>query len=180
VGPVKIYVAAASTAEPDVNATPGGSWTELGATDGEQNINKDADMLTFSDNDHQGPVKGVTPEENLTVEFTLVNMTHAHFARIVSSVANITTAVGPPAVSRVPLKSGYNPTEYAILLKGLADSPFGNFAAQTYIPRGAFEKTFEIVRGKENRAELDCVFHVFEDDTQTELNKMGWTTAQTS
>lgn len=180
VGPLKVYVATALTVEPAVNATPGGSWTEVGATDGEQGINKEADLLKFYDNDHQGPVKAVTPEENPMIEFTLVNLTHNHFARIMSNISQITTAAGPPAVSRVPLKSGYDPTEYALLFKGLADSPFGNFPAQYYIPRGVFEKVMELTRGKENRAELDCTFHALEDDNQSDINRLGWVTAQTS
>jgi hypothetical protein len=180
IGPCKIYVAAASTAEPDVSLTPGAAWTELGATTGEQVVGKEGDMLLFYDNDHQGPVKGAIPQEDIMATFILANLTHAHYSRIINNVGKITTAAGPPAVSRVPLKSGYIPTEYALLIKGLADSPFGNYPAQTYLPRGAFEKAHELTRGKENRAELACTFRVFEDDTQTEDNKMGWTTAQTS
>lgn len=180
VGPVKFYIAAASTAEPAVNATPGGSWTLLGASEGEQTFSKDAPNTYYYDNDHQGPVKAVTPQEDPMWEFILCELTHAHFARIVNSTSKITTAAGPPAVSRVPFKSGYIPGEYALLAKGEADSPFGNFPAQNYIPRGVFEKTLEIVRGKEPRASMACQFKALEDDTQSEDNKLGWTTAQTS
>lgn len=180
VGPCMIYVAAYGTTEPTVSSTPGASWVEVGATTGDQTVSKDAAITKFYDNDHQGAVKGVTPQEDVMVAFTLANLTHAHLARILSAVGNITTAAGPPAVSRVPVKSGYTLTEYALVVKGLADSPFGNFPAQWYIPRGAFEKSFEITRGKEARAELACTFHVYEDDAQSDGNRLGWTTAQTS
>jgi hypothetical protein len=180
VGTCSIYVAAASTAEPAVNATPGGSWTLVGATTGDQTVSKDAAATLFYDNDHQGPVKGVVPQEDPMVAFTLADITHNHLARILSTIANITTAAGPPAVSRVPMKSGAIPTEYALLVKGAADSPFGNFPAQWYFPRGFFEKALELVRGKASRAELAVEFKILEDDTQSENNKLGWTTAQTS
>lgn len=181
VGPCTVYLAAALTAEPAVNATPGASWTEIGATTGDQQaISKKAPNQYLYDNEHQGPVKAVTPQEDPMIGFTLANLTHAHLARMINSVSTITTAAGPPAVSRVPIKSGYIPTEYAILVKGLADSPFGNFPAQWYIPRGVFEKTVEILRGKDKRAELACEFKALEDDTQSDGNRLGWTTAQTS
>lgn len=179
VGPCAVFVAAASTAEPTVTSTPGASWTEVGATTGDQTISKEAAATLFYDNDHQGPVKGVTPQEDVKIMFTLANLTHAHLARILSAIGNITTASGPN-VSRVPMKSGYTQTELAIVVKGLADSPFGNYPAQWYIPRGFFEKSLEIVRGKEARAELECTFLVLEDDNQTDGNRLGWTTAQTS
>lgn len=182
VGPCKFYLAAASTAEPAVNATPGADWTEIGPTDGEQSVAKDSPNEYLYDNDHQGPVKGVTPQEDVMVKGILVGMTQAHFARIIHTAANLTTAAGPPAVSRIPFKSGYIPGEYALLMKGEADSPFGNFPGQNYFPRGVFERTFEIKRGKGagSAASLAFEFRVLEDDTQTENNKMGWSTAQTS
>lgn len=180
VGPVKVYVAPAGTAEPTVSSTPGGSWTELGATADDQTIGSDAPNTYFYDNDHQGPVKAVTPQEDPKATFNLVNLTHAHVARILHDVANITTSAGPPAISQVPIKSGYIPGEYAILLKGLADSPFGNYPAQTWLPRGVFEKTWELTRGKTTRAGIACEFRVLEDDSQTEGLKLGRMTAQTS
>lgn len=180
VGTCIVYVAPALTAEPAVNSTPGGSWVVLGSTTGDQVVGKDAPNTYFYDNDHQGPVKAVTPQEDPMVSFTLADITHQHLARILSATSNITTAVGPPAVSRVPMKSGAIPTEYALVVKGLADSPFGNFPGQWYMPRGVFEKTIEITRGKDVRAELAVEFKPLEDDNQTDINRLGWTTAQTS
>lgn len=182
VGACKFYLAAASTAEPAVNTTPGAGWTELGPTNGDQSIGKDAKNEYLYDNDHTGPVKGITPQEDVMIKGILVGMTQEHFERIIASVALITTAAGPPAVSRAPLKSGYIPTEYALLMKGEADSPYGNYPAQTYIPRGTFERTFEITRGKSagSAAALAFEYHVLEDDTQASDFKMGWSTAQTS
>lgn len=180
VGPTKIYVAAYGTAEPAVNTTPGASWTELGATTGDQTINKEGAATKFYDNDHSGPVTSVTPQEDATVGFTLVNMTHEKLALILSAIGNITTSAGPPAISRLPIKGGFNNTRYALLVKGEADSPYGNYPGQWYFPLGSFEKTFETTRGKENRAELPCEFYVLEDDAQSDLNRMGWSTVQTS
>ncbi len=179
VGPCKVYLAPYGTTEPTVTSAPSGSWVELGATTGDQTESKDASATLFYDNDHQGAVKGVTPQEDVKVMFTLANLTHNHFARILSSIANITTAASPN-VSRVPLKSGYTQTEYALVVRGDGDSPFGNYPAQWYIPRGFFEKALSLTRGKTARAELECTFLVLEDDAQSDGNRLGWTTAQTS
>lgn len=179
VGPVKVYLAVYGTAEPAVNTTPGASWTELGPTTGDQTIGKDAGNTYFYDNDHSGPVTSVTPQEDVTVSFTLVNMTHEKLALILSAIGNITTSTSPN-VSRIPIKSGFNATRYALLVKGDADSPYGAYPGQWYLPLGVFEKNFETTRGKENRSEVAVEFKVLEDDAQSDLNRMGWSTVQTS
>lgn len=179
VGVCKIYLAVASTAEPTVNTTPGAAWAEFGATDGEQTIELPGELTFFRDNDHQGPVKAVRPEEDVIVGFTLVNTTHEHLARVLSTISNITTAAGPPAVSRLPLKRGATPTEYALLMKGDFDSPHGQYPGQTYIPRGVFNMSPTMTRAKDARREVECVFTALEDDTQSDANRMGWSTVQT-
>lgn len=179
VGPCKVYLAPYGTAEPAVNTTPGASWVEFGPTTGDQNISKDAPNTYFYDNDHSGPVTNVTPQEDGTVTFTLVNMTHELVARVLHNVSQITTA-STPNVSRIPFKSGFYSTRYALLVKGEADSPYGNYPGQWYFPMVVSEKSFEITRGKENRQELPCEFRVLEDDAQVDANRMGWSTVQTS
>jgi hypothetical protein len=179
VGPCTFYIAPVGTAEPAVNATPSGAWVELGATDGEQSIELQGEMTFFRDNDHQGEVKAVRPEEAVLVTFTLVNSTHEMLARVLSTVANVTADAGPPAVSRLPFRRGFLPTEYALLMKGEADSPYGNYPGQNYFPRGVIDSSPTLTRARDARQEVECTYHVLEDDTQTAGNTMGWSTVQT-
>lgn len=179
-GAVKIYLAPAGTPEPTVNATPSGAWVELGATDGEQSIELSGALTFFRDNDHQGPVKAVRPEEDVVVNFTLVNLTLEHVARVLSDVANVASDAGPPATKRLGFKRGANPTVYALLMRGEADSPYGLYPGQNYIPRCVSDAEPTITRGKDARAEIECAFTALEDDTQSEAYRLGWSRVQTS
>jgi hypothetical protein len=181
VGTLTFYMAAASTAEPAVNTTPGASWIELGCTEGDQVIAaEEGDLTKFYDNCHQGPVKAVRPQEDPQVRGRIVSLTLENIARLIGDVADVTSSAGPPAIKRLAVKKGFTLTEYALLVKGTADSPYGNFAAQHYYPRGVFEGKFVRTRGKTARDMIDFIFHVLEDDTQTDGNELGWMTAQTS
>jgi hypothetical protein len=177
VGTVTVYIAAASTAEPAVGSTPGAAWTELGCTEGDQSIEMTGPITYFYDNCHQGPVKGVRPQEDAKVMFRLVDMTLENLARIRQAVSDVTTATG---VKRLPVKAGFDLTEYALLFKGDADSPYGNYPGQTYLPRGVFEGEGTRVRSKTAADGVDVVYTVLEDDTQTNGNEMGWSTVATS
>lgn len=180
VGTNLVYLAPYGTAEPTVNTTPGSPWVELGATDGDQTIVKEAPLEYYYDNKHQGPVTSHRPQEDLFFRATLVALTLEDLARLISSVGNVTSASGPPATKTLPFKAGEDATEYAVLVKGVADSPYGNYPGQHYFPRGVFEGEFERVRSKTDRDAVEFEYHVLEDDLQTAGKEMGWSTVQTS
>lgn len=179
VGTLTVYIAPAGEAEPAVNATPAGNWIEFGATDGEQSLEHTGDLVFFRDNDHQGPVKAVRPEEDVIVRFTIVNLTLENYARILSETSKVTTAAGPNS-KKLPFKRGHVPTEYALLLKGSAESPYGNYPAHYYIPRCVQASSPTQKRARGDSAALECAFQVLEDDTQAAGDEMGWMRAQTS
>lgn len=179
VGTIKIYLAPYGEAEPNINSVPGANWIEMGETEGEQSIEEAGDLTKFYDNDHQGPVKSVLPQEDIMVNFTLVNMTMEKVARIKRNVAAVvSTTMNGVNVKRMPFKRGPNQTEYALLWRGEADSPYGNLPGQNYFPRGAFNGAGTRTRAKDGRQAVESQFHVFEDDAQTEDYKMGWGTVQ--
>lgn len=182
VGPVKVYIAPYGTAEPAINATPSGSWIEMGATDGEQSIEYAQEIERYSDNDHTSHVKVERSEEEVIVGFTLVNMTQEHFARVLHDVSKVmTTTSGGVNVKRMPFKRGASVTEYALLLKGQSDSPYGDFPGQNYIPRCFSDSAPTPTRGKGQRAELECSFVGLEDDNQAnDDDRLGWQTVQIS
>jgi hypothetical protein len=177
VGTVNIYIAPYGTAEPAVGSTPSGSWAELGCTEEDQTIEETGEITYFYDNCHSGPVKATRGQEDIKVMFRLVDMTLENLARIKASVSAVTTS---GTLKRLALKRGATLTEYALLFKGAADSPYGNFPGQTYIPRGIFEGEGERVRGKTTRDAVDVVFTALEDDAQTVGNELGWSTVATS
>lgn len=178
-GTLKVYLAAYGEAEPDISTTPGGNWIELGPTDGEQAIEEAGDLTKFYDNDHQGPVKGTRAQEDLMVRFTVVNSTLEQIARVKRSVAAVvSTTMGGQNVKRLPHKKGATPTEYALLLRGDADSPYGVLPGQHYFPRGLFAGAGTRTRTKDGRPGIESIYHVLEDDAQTEDNKMGWETVR--
>lgn len=182
-GTLLVYIApntGTAEAEPAANATPAANWVELGPTDGDQALTHSGALTYFFDNEHQGPVKSILPQEEPFVSFGVVGLTLEHYARIISAVGNVTTAAGPPAVKRLAIKRGVSPTEYSLLLKGSANSPYGNFPGQIYIPKCVQGGEPVQTRSRTGSPALECEFHILEDDDQSDGNEMGWMTVQTA
>lgn len=181
IGALKVYVAAVGAAVPDVDEVPGVGWTLLGPTDGGQQLAHMGALTYFRDDDHQGPVKSVRPEEDVRVNMTIVGLTLENYARVLSDAANVDTAAGPPAIKTMPLKRGATPTQYAMLLRGSAMSPYGNFPGQYVIPKGVFDGEPEPAFTKDSRAALAVEFRALEDDTQVDTDKsLGYLVVQTA
>jgi len=179
-GTQDVYVAPVGEAFPLVNAAPAGNWYLLAATDGEQSMQHAGALTYFRDNDHQAPVKAVRPEEEGIVRFGLVGLNLESYSRILDDVANLTNQAGPPATRTMPLKRGAVPNEFALLFRGAALSPYGAFPGQYQIFRGVFDGEPQPTWARDGRAMLECEFHVLEDDTQSEINRMGTLVVQTS
>lgn len=178
-GTVKCYLAAYGESEPDISSAPGGNWVEVGPTEDVQEIEEAGDLTKFYDNDHQGAVKATRAQEDIMLRFTLVGITLEHVARIKKAVASVTsTTMGGQNVKRLNLKKGATPTEYALVFRGDADSPYGVLPGQTYIPRGLFEGNGTRTRAKDGRPAVESVFHVLEDDSQSDDARMGWSTVR--
>ncbi len=179
-GTLQVYVAPVGEAIPAVNATPAGNWYLLGPTDGEQSVQHSGPLTYFRDNDHQGPVKAVRPEEDVIIRFTQVGLALEDYARVLDDVANIVTAGGPPATKTMPLKRGQIPNEYAMLFKGLTASPYGAFPGMYVLPRCVFDAEPQPTFAKDGRPGLECEVYAIEDDNQTDINRLGWLVVQTS
>lgn len=178
VGTVKIYLATYGTAEPDVATTPGASWAELGCTEGDQVYDEAGALTKFYDNCHMGPVKTVLGQQDPTVTFNLVGLSLENVARVIRTVGAVATPSG--TTKKLALKRTAAQTEYALLFKGDADSPYGNYPGQIYIPRGVFEGVLNMTRSKTGRPAVAVTFHALEDDAQSEMDRLGWMTVQTS
>lgn len=181
VGPFQIYLAIYGTAEPDVDTDPSSLWVRMAGSVDDQEIEYDSEFEHFTDNDHQAPVAGVRGTEMVTLRFTTHNLTYEHQARILSDIGNLqtgSTAAGG-TTKILPIKRGYLLTAYAMLLKGQADSPYGLYPGQYYIPKCVSVSNPTVTRSKTARAMMPAEFVIYEDDLQSAGNEMGWTTAQT-
>ena len=177
-GTAKIYLAPAGEAPPAVNAAPAGNWVYLGETDGDQSIEHSGALTTFRVNERTGPVKAVRPEEDVVVSFTLVETTQDNYARVLHTVTNVVTATSP-ARTTVPFKRGSCPTEYALLMHGDADSPYGLYPAYNYLPRVVSDAEPAVTRAKDGRAALEAMYRALEDYDAAPGYELGYAVAQT-
>jgi len=152
----------------------------LGPTDGEQKIKHGGKLTFFRDNDHQGPVKSVRPEEMVVISFTLVGLALEDYARAIATQANLSDATVGVAVRTLPLKRGAVPAEFALLFRGAALSPYGAFPGYYYVPRGVFDGEPEPTFAKDGRPGLAVEFNALEDDTQSAANTLGFLRVQTA
>jgi hypothetical protein len=180
IGPCKVYIAPTGEAASAVNATPAGNWVRLGVTDGGQKVKHSGELEYFTDDDHSSDVMATRPHEVHEVEMTVVGLDMNTYARLLDRVADIVTAGGPPATSKIPLKRGHTPYEYALLLKGEARSPFGALPGQYWIPRCVIDGEFEVDHQKEESAGIEIIFHALEDDDQTEADRLGYLIVQSA
>ena len=179
-GTLEVWLAPVGEAVPAVNAAPAGNWYRLGPTDGEQSQQNSGALTYFRDNDHQGPVKAVRPEEETIIRFTLVGLALEDWSRVLDRASDLVDVGGPPATRAMPFKRGAIPNEYAMLFKGQALSPYGAFPGMCVIPRGVFDGEPQPTFARDGRPGLECEFHALEDDTVSAANSLGYLIVQTS
>lgn len=173
--------ATAGTAEPAATADPTSSgFVEVGNTDGGQTLTFGGAKTKFYDDQHQGPVKTARPQEDPMIETTIVGLTLENWARVIHSASLITSAAGPPAVKRMPLKRGRTGVRYTVLFKSSIASPYGNFPLQVYLPIAEFDGEPAPAFAKDGRPGLAIQAFPLEDDSQADGDELGWVTAQTS
>jgi len=176
-GTLKVYIAPYGEAIPAIASTPSGNWVELGPTDGEQVAEMKGALTFFRDNDNQGPVKAVRPEEDFMITFTVVGLSMASLARIWSNIANLTTVSN---VQTLRVERGALPTEYALIFRGETVSPAGAYPAQFVLPRSVFDGEPAMTFAKDGRPGVECVVTAIVDPAQSAGLRLGWLTAQVS
>lgn len=187
-GTLTMYAAPAGEAIPDLDAAVAGNWTELGKTDGDQQINWIGTLTEFSNNDATGPIKHIRPAEGLNIVMQLVDLTLENMAQAMSMASSTvtTTTSGLLAVKELPLRRGFIPERSAILLRGGAVAPsndwsaYGLWPAQLWIPQGVFEGEPSQVYGKGNRPEVAFTFKAEYDTTQSAGREFGYLQMQSS
>lgn len=163
VGTLDIYVAPVGTALPAVTETPVAPWVYLGATDGEQIITHGGALQYWWDNEHRGPRKAVRPEEQLTVNFSLVGLTLETYARVLHEVANVAPGAEIAPTKRLPLERGFAPAGCALLLRGEALSPYGMLPGYYWFEHGVLAGEPQLVWARDKRVALECEYGTVDD-----------------
>lgn len=182
-GPWDVYIApndGTAESKPDVDDAPAGNWVALGNTNGEQDFEHGGPLIKHYDNNHQGPVKTSRPQEDPMFTCTISSLTLENYGYILADVDDVVTAAGPPAIKSLNIKRGECPTEYSLLLRGEASSPYGNFPSQVYLPKVVQASEPTQSRSKGGSPELECEFVIIEDDDQSAGQELGWMEAQTA
>lgn len=138
--PYSIWVAPVGTTPPAIDAAPSASWFLLG-TNGINNqgsdgvtVNLGETISSFTPAGDTLKVKDWRTDEDLSVAFSLVDLTVEQFAKIMDDAAVTTVAAssGVAGQKSLKLKRGINLKYYALLARGLSpyDDGTGAFNAQ--------------------------------------------------
>lgn len=171
-GPATLYIAAAGTAYPLIDAVPGGSWTKVG-TEGE--LNYDEEGITI---DHPqetvpwralgdaGSRKMFRQSEDLKLGIVLVDLTLEQYAFALehNTVTTVAAGVGTAGYKKIGLSRNLNMTARALLLRFEGLSPYGSVwnmqfeiprAQMTGSPRPVFRKSIPAGLALEWSAQVD-------------------------
>lgn len=179
VGAGQLYIAPANTAEPTLSpSAPGGVWRSLGETDGGVKVTKTRSREKFSSDQRTGTVKSVQTEEGVTIETNLQESTLENLADVIGlSVIDTPPASGVIGTRKVGMYSGFSIKEFALLFRGT--SPYGDYPAQYWIPRGYLDDDVEMEFTKEDKTLIPVKFEVLEDlNTSNENQRFGNVTYQ--
>lgn len=178
-GPADVYIAAAATAFPAVNAAASGSWTAIGRTEGGVTVRHTQTVNPISADQYTGPVKAIRTEEGLEIEFSVVDMTLENYSLAAMNSNTVTAAGGPPATKTINLHKGVAVDLKSILIRGR--SPYGNFPAQYQVPVAYQSESPEVSFVKDDKSVLACVWTALEDlSAPSDAERFGKLVAQTS
>lgn len=187
-GTWKFWLAAAQTAIPDLDAAPSGSWTDLGVTEGDQNLQWQGALVPFRDNDSTGKKKHVRPEEGFDVSAIFVHLTLETLARVLGmpSSAVVGGTSGALTTKKLAFRRGYVPTRYALLARGGAVvatntlSPYGAWPAQLWVPQIVLDGEPQATFGKAGSPGVQARFVAEYDTTQSAGEEFGYLIAQSA
>lgn len=142
--PLTLYVADVGASFPALLTTPGGSWTKIG-TNGDLNYMDDGVEFehplatkSFRPLGDPGPIKEFIDSEDLIVRVTVVDLKLETYSQALNqnTVTTVAAGVGTAGYKWMGLSRGIILNEFALLIRGLRASPYGDdFVAQYQIPR---------------------------------------------
>lgn len=174
-----LYVAPATEAAPTVDATPSGNWEEMGETEGGVKVISSQEIKKQFTDQRTGPVKAIRHEESLVIETNLAQGTLENLAQAMGGQTVTDTAPGASTIGirEMGMTRGAEVSEYSLLFR--ADSPYGDYPAQLYIPRGIFAGEQSLEFKKDDQVYIPVSFEALEDlSAATEDVRFGTYTAQ--
>ena len=185
--PVVVYSAPVGEAFPAIEDAPVGNWTLIGLA-GDRGITEEGVKLSHPQTTEvvrslgsTAPIKVFRTEEDLMIEFEVMDLTLENYKLIVNSNVVATTAAGGGAAGfkEVDLYRGADVSQFAILIRG-DFSPYGdNWNTQWEIPVMFQTGSPEIVFVKGTPVGLAFEFTAIGDpNAATPANRFGRTVAQ--
>lgn len=139
--PYEIWLAPVTTAFPDVDTAPTGTWKKLG-TSGDKSYDDKGVTITFNDTvnvwtpaGQTGGRKAYRVSEGIAVGVDIADLSSTTFATLLNDadVTQTSAGSGTPGTDKVPLLKGNAVALFAALVRGL--SPAGpDWAAQFELP----------------------------------------------
>jgi hypothetical protein len=123
--PFEVYVAPVGTAFPNPDAAVSSTWKLLGKN-GKRNQSEDGVVISHEQtvvkhrtNGSTGPVKIVRSDEDMTIGFTLEDLTIETYSTVMGQTfSEQTQAVGVAGVRSVGLRMGQTVANFAMLVRG--------------------------------------------------------------
>lgn len=172
--PLTVWLAPVGTAFPTIDTQPAAEWFKLG-TNGDKNYDDDGvtvsheqSINTWRGAGSVGPVKAWRNEEELSIGFTLVDISPAQYAKVLNdaTVTETAAATGTPGTAEFGLSQGAEIATFALLARG--KSPVDeNMSAQYQVKRCYQAENPEPVytKGGDSPAGLEIGFAALEDLT---------------
>lgn len=174
-----LYVAPANESKPDVDATPAGNWEEMGETNDGVTVTYTQEQEKKFTDQRTGAVKVLRTEEGLMVETDLAQATLENLAQVMGGLTVTDNAPGASTIGtrEMGMYQGGDVSEYALLFR--ADSPYGDYPAQYYIPRGVFSGEAGMEYKKDDQVYIPFAFEALEDlNASSESERFGKYEAQ--
>lgn len=178
VGAGTLYIAPASEAAPEVDAVPAGNWSLVGETDGGVTVTFSETMDMHRTDQRTGPVKATRSEETAMIETNVAQFNMEALADILGNTVT-DTAAGSGTIGKKDLGvyRGLDVDEYAFLFR--ADSPYGDYPAQYYVPRGVLKGEVGMEFVKDGKTLIPYQFEALEDFSASDITeRFGLWTAQ--
>jgi hypothetical protein len=159
--PFNLYLAAAETAEPALDAAIPGGWALLGQL-GSDEYDEDGITVTHEQNIEyfRGlgstiPIKAFRSTEGLTIGLTVRDVSMETYAKILDDASIAEDSNGGQSVA---MYRGYQVQDYALVLRS-ADGPYGEGSPMQYwVPRVVQSGNPAVVHKKGTPAGLALVF----------------------
>ena len=178
VGTGTLYIAPYGTAAPAVDATPGVVWSNLGDFKDNVKFTMDQNIVLIRTKNRTGSVKATRVEEGISVETVLADATLENLSTYIGNlVVDTPPGVGTIGTRKMQLHRGLAITEFAMLWKG--NSPYGDWKAQYYMPRGIFEGPITLEGKNDDSQGVPVKFTALEDlAAGTDAERFGYVEAQ--